>query len=170
MMRLALAVVAIAAASLPATAQQRGGALCKDGTMPFDAAAGNRLSGPALQQALAGKKLVYVRESLRTAGVWLNNTRELRPDGSFAYTCEFSRNQSGPWSPCTSFGSTTKQASGAKDVGVWSIKNNTICMTGAAFGESSDSCFAIHRQGSAVAAKRVSGPASVCIEGGITLQ
>ena len=43
-------------------------------------------------------------------------------------------------------------------------------MTGASFGESSDSCFAIHRQGAAVAAKRVSGPPAVCIEGGITLQ
>ncbi|MGH7005218.1 MAG: hypothetical protein ACREIP_14840, partial [Alphaproteobacteria bacterium] len=163
-------VIAIAAASTAAAAQQRGGALCKDGALPFDATAGNRLSGTPLQQALAGKKLGYLRESLRTSGVWVNNARELRTDGSLVYTCEFSRSPSGPWSPCTSFGSTTKQASGARDVGVWSVKNNALCMTGAAFGESSESCFAIHRQGSAVAAKRVSGPQSVCIEGAITLQ
>lgn len=170
MNRFALAAIAIALISAPAAAQQRGGALCKDGAPPFNAAAGNRLQGPALQQALAGKRLGYVRESLRTAGVWVNNTRELRADGSFAYTCEFSRSQSGPWRPCSSFGSTTNQASGARDVGVWSVKNNTLCMTGAAFGESSEACFAIHRQGAAVAAKRVSGPPSVCIEGAITLQ
>jgi len=170
MMRLAMAVVAIAALSFPAAAQQRGGALCKDGAMPFEAAAGNRISGPALQQTLAGKRLGYLRESLRTSGVWVNNTRELRADGSFAYTCEFSRSPSGPWRPCTSFGSTTNQATGARDVGVWTVKNNALCMTGAAFGESAEACFALHRQGTAVAAKRVSGPVSVCIEGGITLQ
>ncbi len=170
MNHIALAAAAIALMTATAAAQQRGGALCKDGAPPFATAAGNRLQGPALQQALAGKRLGYVRESLRTAGVWVNNTRELRGDGSFAYTCEFSRNPSGPWQPCTSFGSTTKQAAGAKDVGVWNVKNNALCMTGAAFGESSEACFAIHRQGTAVAAKRVSGPPSVCIEGAITLQ
>ena len=135
-----------------------------------DDAAGNRLQGPALQQAVSGKRLTYVRESLRTSGVWVSNTRELRADGSFAYVCEFSRNPSGPWRPCSSFGSQKNQATGNKDVGVWSIKNNTLCMTGAAFGESSESCFAIQRQGTAFAAKRMSGPPAVCIEGSITLQ
>ena len=170
MMRVACVVLAFAAATSTAAAQQRGGALCKDGAMPFAAAADNRLSGAALQQALAGRKLGYLLESLRTPGVWVNNARELRSDGSLVYTCEFSRSPSGPWSPCTSFGSTTKQAAGARDVGVWAIRNDTLCMTGAAFGESSESCFAIHRQGAATAAKRVSGPPSVCIEGAITLQ
>ena len=170
MNRFALAAAVIALLPSAAAAQQRGGALCKDGAPPFEATAGNRLSGPALQQALTGKRLGYVRESLRTAGVWVNNSRDLQGDGSFAYSCGFSRNPSGPWQPCTSFGSTTRQAAGARDVGVWSIKNNALCMTGAAFGESSEACFAIHRQGAAVAAKRVSGPPSVCIEGTITLQ
>jgi len=165
------ALAALASILAPAAAlAQNSGALCKDAALPFAAAAGNRLQGPALQQAVAGRRLGYVRESLRTAGVWVSNTRELRGDGSFAYVCQFSRNPSGPWQPCSSFGSRSNQASGNKDVGVWSIKNNALCMTGAAFGESSESCFAIHRQGAAFAARRLSGPPSVCIEGGITLQ
>ena len=95
MKRFALASLALAA--LPAAAvAQNNGALCKDAAMPFNAAAGNRLQGPALQQAVSGKRLTYVRESLRTSGVWVSNTRELRADGSFAYVCEFSRNPSGP--------------------------------------------------------------------------
>lgn len=170
MIRIALAVLTVALLPSTAGAQQRSGALCKEAALPFAADAGNRLTGPAVQQVLVGKRLGYVRESLRTSGVWVNNTREIRADGSFAYTCEFSRSPSGPWRPCSSFGSTTNQATGAKDVGVWSVKNNALCMIGAAFGETAEACFAVHRQGAAVAAKRLSGPSSVCIEGGITLQ
>jgi hypothetical protein len=166
-MTAALLAVLVPAAAL---AQARSGAQCKDGAVPFEASAANRLNGPALQQAVAGKRLGYVRESLRTQGVWVNNGRTLRTDGSMLYTCEFSRNQGGPWQPCTSFGSTAQQTKGSRDVGVWNIKDNALCMTGASFGESSTSCFAIHKQGAVFAAKRITGHPAVCIEGAITLQ
>ncbi|MCW5774679.1 MAG: hypothetical protein KIT16_23745 [Rhodospirillaceae bacterium] len=169
-MRLALAVFVACLVPSLATAQSRGGALCKDGALPFAVGAANRIMGAALNQAVTGKRLGYVRESLRNPGVWVNNGRTLRPDGSMAYTCEFSRSPSGPWQPCTSFGSTTNQARGARDVGVWAVEGNALCMTGASFGETSRSCFSIHRQGGALAAKRLSGPAAVCIEGAVTLQ
>jgi hypothetical protein len=53
---------------------------------------------------------------------------------------------------------------------VWSIKNDNLCSAKAAFGERTEDCFAIHRQGSAYAAKRVSGPVAACMQGEVTLQ
>jgi hypothetical protein len=165
-------VPALSLAALPLStgaAQTRGGALCADDAMPFAASAGNQVRGAALQQAVAGKRLGYVRRSLRSEGVWVDNGRTLRADGSMAYSCGYSRSPGGPWQPCGSFGSTSRQARGARDIGVWALRSDRLCMTSATFGESSQSCFTIHRQGSAFAAKRVSGPAAVCIQGAITL-
>lgn len=163
-------IAAFIAAVLPTIAAAetvRGNPPCKEGAMPFEATVANRLTGAPLQQAVSGKRLVFVRESLRKPGLWSKIGRELRTDGSFVYTCEFARSPSGPWQPCQTFGSTTKRVAGARDVGVWNLKNDAVCATMASFGEKSANCFAIHRQGAAVAAKRVSGQA--CVQGAIEL-
>lgn len=147
MKRLALAAFAVSVLPGAASAQGGGNPSCKEGAMPFAATATNRLTGAALLQAVSGKRLVYIRESLRTPGAWVNNMRDYRADGSFVYICEFGRSADGPWRPCGSFGSVERRVAGARDVGVWSIKNDAVC-----------------------AAKRVSGPIAVCMPGAITLQ
>ncbi|MCW5774680.1 MAG: hypothetical protein KIT16_23750 [Rhodospirillaceae bacterium] len=167
-----IAMAAIAALLLPAAAssQGRGTPSCKDAAQPFALAAQNRLTGPALRQAVSGKTLVYIRESIRTPGVWVNNRRDLRADGSMVYTCQYGRRREGPWRPCRSFGSQEKRVEGARDVGVWSIRGDALCGAKASFGEKVVDCFAIHRQGTVFAARRVSGPLAVCMQGTIALE
>jgi hypothetical protein len=138
--------------------------------MPFAATAANRLAGAQLQQAVAGRTLVYIRESIRMPGVWFRGAREHRADGSMIYTCQAGRAAKGPWRPCKSFGSAERQAAGGRDVGVWSIKNEALCSAKAAFGDRSEDCFAIHKEGAVLAAKRVSGPLAACVQGTVTLQ
>ncbi len=165
------ALICAAFALAPAAAaQSRGTPACKDAAMPFTATSANRLAGAALQQAATGKTLVYIRESTRTPGVWIKGARALRPDGSMLYTCDVGRSANGPWRSCKSFGSVERQAAGGRDVGVWRIRNDALCSAKAAFGERSEDCFAIHRQGGVLAAKRVSGPLSACVQGAVTLQ
>jgi len=137
--------------------------------MPFAATAANKLTGTQLQQAVSGKKLVYLRKSLRFPGMMVNNTREHRPDGSMVYSCEYRRGDA-PWTPCKSIGSVEKRVAGSRDIGVWSIKNGNLCSAKAAFGEHTEDCFAIHRQGAVYAANRVSGPRAVCMQGTITFK
>lgn len=170
MLRTVIAVFASAALVSAAAAQSRNTPACKDAAMPFEATPANRLAGAALQQAATGKTLVYIRESTRTPGAWIKGAREHRPDGSMIYTCDVGRSAKGPWRPCKSFGSVERQAAGGRDVGVWSIKRDALCSAKAAFGERSEDCFAIHRQGGVFAAKRVSGPLSACVQGTVTLQ
>ena len=62
------------------------------------------------------------------------------------------------------------RVAGARDVGLWSIKNNALRAVSASFGERSEGRFAIHRQGPAVAAKQLSGNRSFRVEGAITLR
>ncbi|MBL8662393.1 MAG: hypothetical protein JNM29_06175 [Candidatus Odyssella sp.] len=170
MPRFVLAALACAALASGAAAQSRGTPVCKDAPMPFAATEANRLSAAALQQAVSGKTLVYVRESIRTPGTWIKGEREHRGDGSMIYTCAVARSAEGPWRPCTSFGPAERQVAGGRDVGIWSVKNGALCSAKAAFGERSEDCFAIHRQGGVLAARRVSGPLAACVQGTVTLQ
>jgi hypothetical protein len=170
MQRMALAALIGATLAQPAIAQSRQTPLCKDGELPFAATQANRLTGAALQQAATGKRLVYVREFSNRPGTWFRGTREHRDDGSHVYTCEVARSAGGPWQPCTSFGSVEQKASGARDVGVWTIKGEALCATKSAFQGRVEDCFAIHRQGAVFAAKRVSGPPSACVQGAITFE
>jgi len=166
MFRIAAAAALICA---PSFAVAQGSAACKDGAMPFAPTAANQLTGPKLQQAVLGKRLGYVRESIRTPGIYVNNSRELRPDGSMVYVCRFARSASGPWRPCKSYGSIKTRREGSRDVGVWSIKNNAVCSVHASFGEKAENCVTIHRQGAVLAAVRTSGARTACIPGTITL-
>ncbi len=170
MLRVFIGALAGTAMAATAAAQSRGTPTCKDAPMPFEVTAANKLGGAQLQQAVGGKTLVYVRESTRTPGVWIRGAREHRTDGSMIYTCEVGRSANGPWRPCKSFGSVERQAAGGRDVGVWSIKSEALCSAKAAFGDRSEDCFALHRQGEVIAAKRVSGPLSACVQGTVTLR
>jgi hypothetical protein len=163
--------LALALAPALASAQTpRGGTpACADEPLPFEATAANKLAGAQLQQAIAGKTLVYIRKSLRYPGMMVNNMREHRPDGSMVYSCEYRRGDA-PWTPCKSIGSVERRVAGGRDVGVWSVKNGNLCSAKAAFGERTEDCFSIHRQGSLYAAKRVSGPLAVCMQGTITFK
>jgi hypothetical protein len=165
------AIVALAALVLPAaaSAQNAPTSFCKNGALPFAASEANRLKGPALQQALSGKRLLYVREGTR-AGLWFSLTRELRADGSAVHSCQAARSPGGPWAACRQVGEQRVNVSGARDIGVWNVKDNALCTESASFGQRSLGCFAIHRQGQATAAKQLSGNRSFCIEGAITLQ
>lgn len=167
-----IAIAAIAAAALPAAAMAQNAAtsFCKNGAMPFATSDATRLTGPALQQAVAGRRLGYVRESMRGGGIWFSLVRELRADGSSAHVCQAGRGPSGPWGACRQIGEEKVNIAGARDVGTWSVKNNSLCLVSASFGERSEGCFAIHRQGQVVAAKQLSGNRSFCIEGAIALQ
>ena len=166
-----LSVLALAAfaPALASAETKRDTPSCADEPLPFEATAANKLAGAQLQQAVAGKTLVYLRKSLRYPGMLVNNMREHRPDGSMVYSCEYRRGDA-PWKPCTSIGSVEKRVAGSRDVGVWSIKNNNLCSAKAAFGERTEDCFAIHRQGAIYAAKRVSGPLAACMQGSITFK
>jgi hypothetical protein len=155
---------------VPSLALAEGAASCKDGPMPFPASAANQLTGAQLQQAVTGRRLVYIRESIRIPGVWVNNSRELKPDGSMVYVCTFARSPNGPWQPCKSYGSQQNRREGARDVGVWSIKNDAVCSVHAAFDEKQENCVTIHRQGAVYAAIRTSGSRTACIPGAIFLQ
>jgi hypothetical protein len=168
----AAALLAAALAGVPtfALAESETRAACKDGAMPFTPTSANQLTGAQLQQAVTGKRLGYVRESIRIPGIHVSNTRELRADGSMVYTCTFARSPNGPWQPCKSYGSMKNRREGARDVGVWNIKNNAVCSVHAAFEEKAENCVTIHRQGSVLAAVRTSGSRSACIPGTITLQ
>lgn len=148
------AVFAAALIGVPSLvrAETETGAACKDGAMPFTPTPGNQLTGAQLQQAVTGKRLGYVRESIRVP------------------TCTFSRSPNGPWRACKSYGSMKTRREGARDVGVWNIKNNAVCSVHAAFGEKAENCVAVHRQGSVLAAVRASGSRTACIPGTITLQ
>ncbi len=170
MMRIALVLALAIAAPGAALAQSQSTPSCKDAEAPFALTAANRLTGATLQQAVVGKRLVYLRESLRTPGMWVRNIREHRGDGSFVYACEYGRKETGPWRPCASFGSQEKRVAGARDVGVWSVKNETVCSVKSAFGANTEDCFSLHRQGAVFAARRFSGPRSVCINGTITFE
>jgi hypothetical protein len=169
MPRLALAALMVAVPSL-AAAQNAPTSFCRNGAMPFAATEANRIAGPALQRLLVGKRLGYVRESNRGNGFWFKLTRELRADGSSVHSCLVSRSANGPWQPCRQVGEERVNVAGSRDVGVWSVKANALCMTSASFGERSGGCFAIYRQGRAYAARQLSGNRSYCIEGAITLQ
>jgi hypothetical protein len=153
-----------------AAAQNAATSFCKNGALPFAATEANRLAGPALTQALSGKRLVYVRESNKTAGIWFNLGREFRADGSSVHSCQAGRGPSGPWGACRQIGEEKVNVAGPRDVGVWNVKGNSFCVTSASFGERSTGCFALHRQGQALAAKQISGHRSFCVEGAITLQ
>jgi hypothetical protein len=160
----------IALAAAPSFARAESAASCKVGGMPFQASAATQLTGAPLQQAVTGKRLVYVRESIRVPGVFTQGTRELRADGSMVYTCQAGRSANGPWRPCKSYGSMQTRREGARDVGVWSIKNNAVCSMHASFGEKAENCVTIHRQGTVFAAVRAPGARTACIPGPITLQ
>lgn len=164
-------ILALAALALPAAAfaQNAATSFCRNGTLPFAASDANRLKGPALQQALAGKRLLYVREGTR-AGLWFSLTRELRADGSAVHSCQAARAPGGPWGACRQVGEEKVNVTGSRDIGVWSVKDDALCTESASFGSRSHGCFAIHRQGQATAAKQLSGNRSFCIEGAITLQ
>jgi hypothetical protein len=157
-------------ACAPSLALAQGTAACKDGAMPFAASAANQLTGAPLQRAVTGKRFGYVRESIRLPGIFVNNTRELRADGSMVYLCQYARAPNGPWQVCKSYGTMKTRREGGRDVGVWSIKNNAVCSMHASFGEKAENCVTIHRQGSVFAAVRASGSRSACIPGIITLQ
>lgn len=164
-----LAALAAAQPSL-AVAEVAAGASCKDGAMPFPPMPANQLTGAQLQQAVTGKRLRYVRESIRLPGVFVNGARELRADGSMVYTCQSSRSANGPWNPCKTYGSMKSRREGARDVGVWSIKNNAVCSMHASFGEKAENCVTIHRQGTVLIAARAPGARTACIPGTITLE
>jgi len=174
MMRTAMriATLALAALALPtaATAQNAATSFCKNGALPFAASAANRVSGPALQQALTGKTLVYVRESTRGGGIWFNLTREMRNDGSSVHACQAGRGPSGPWGACRQIGEEKVNIAGPRDIGTWKVQDNALCVESASFGARSAGCFTIHREGQAFAAKQLSGNRSFCIEGAITLR
>jgi len=165
-------IAAFAAVALPAAAvaQNAPTSFCKNGAPSFAVSDANRLTGPALQQAVAGKRLGYVRESTRGGGIWFSLVREFRADGSSVHACQAGRGPSGPWGACRQIGEEKVNIAGARDVGTWSVKNNSLCVVSASFGERSEGCFALYRQGQAVAAKQLSGNRSFCIEGAITLQ
>ena len=171
MTRIAIAIAAFAALAVaPSLARAEASASCKDGAMPFAPGAANQLTGAQLQQAVTGKRLGYVRESIRVPGVFTQGTRELRADGSMVYTCQAGRSANGPWRPCKTYGSMQTRREGARDVGVWSIKNNAVCSTHASSGEKAENCVTIHRQGAVLIAARAAGARTACIPGIITLQ
>ena len=165
-------VLGLAALVLPtaAAAQNAATSFCKNGAMPFAASESNRVTGPALQQAISGKTLGYVRESTRGGGIWFSLTRQFRSDGSSVHSCQAGRGPSGPWGACRQIGEEKFNVTGARDIGVWNVKDNALCMESASFGQRSAGCFAIYRQGQALAAKQLSGNRSYCVEGAITLQ
>ncbi len=158
---------AISAPAVPALAQgQPSPGLCRDIEPGFATTEANRLTGDRLREALSGKTLVYTRPFTTQAG-FAKNSRELRPDGSSVYSCEAAAAEQGPWRPCQRFGSQRQNVSGARDAAVWSIKDRVLCVASAAFG--AEACFSIHQQGSAYAARRVSGAPGICMQGPITL-
>ncbi len=169
MKRIALLGLAVLALPAAAFAENAATSFCKNGALPFAASEANRLTGAALQQALAGKTLGYVREGTR-AGLWFSLTRLLRADGSSVHSCQAARSPSGPWGACRQIGEERVNVAGSRDVGVWNVKDNALCLESASFGQRSLGCFAIHRQGAAYVAKQLSGNRSFCVEGAITLQ
>jgi hypothetical protein len=169
MKRIALLGLAVLALPAAAAAQNAATSFCRNGALPFAASDANRLTGAALQQALSGKRLGYVREGTR-AGLWFSLTRELRADGSAVHSCQAARGPSGPWGACRQVGEEKVNVAGSRDIGVWNVKDNALCVESASFGQRSLGCFAIYRQGGATAAKQLSGNRSFCVEGAITLQ
>lgn len=168
MRHLAIVFLLLLVPSLAGAQDTPAGARCRYEAPPFAASDANRLSDTALKQLLTGKTFVYVREHAVKAGTYVRLSRELRSDGSFASTCESSGSREGGWKPCTSYGGAKQRVAGARDVGVWRIENRALCYIQAAF--KNDVCFAIHRQGSALAAKNISGPRTNCSEGPVTVQ
>lgn len=169
MIRRAMALLAALALPGAAQAQNAATSFCKNGALPFAASDANRLTGPALRQALSGKRLLYVREGTR-AGLWFSLTRELRADGSAVHSCQAARSPNGPWGACRQIGEERVNVAGPRDIGVWNVQDNAFCTESASFGQRSAGCFSIHRQGQAFAAKQLSGNRSFCIEGAVTLQ
>ena len=90
MLRIVLVAVALAVPSL-AAAQNVPTAFCRNGALPFAATEANRAARAQLQALISGKRLGYVRESNRGAGVWFNFTREFRADGSSVHGCQAGR-------------------------------------------------------------------------------
>ena len=169
MLRILLVAAALAVPSL-AAAENAATSFCRNGAPPFAVTEANRVAGAQLQALISGKRLGYLRESNRGNGVWFNLTREFRADGSSVHSCQAGRSASGPWGPCRQVGEERVNVAGPRDVGVWSVKNNAVCVVSASFGERSEGCFAIYRQGQAFAAKQLTGNRSFCVEGAITLQ
>ena len=90
---------------------------CADDALPFAVGPANRLTGARLLQAVSGKKLTYLRKSIRTPGAWVISSREHRADGSMLYICEYGPSQTGPWRPCGSFGSIERRTAGNRTLG-----------------------------------------------------
>ncbi len=170
MFRFAIAAAGVLMLCAPALAMAQGTAACKDGAIPFKASAANQLKAGQLQQAVTGKRLVYVRESVRTPGIFVNNSREFRADGSMVYVCRYSRSPNGPWQECKSYGSLKTRREGSRDVGIWSIRNDAVCSMHASFNEKAENCITLHREGAVLAAVRSSGSRTACIPGIVTLQ
>ena len=171
MVRSVLAALLVAAWPGVAVAQGNDpAASCKNGPMPFAISESNRLSDAEIQQVFAGKKLGYVREATKTPGLYIKAARELRADGSVNHVCTLGRGTSGPWRPCPKIGDEKTSIAGGRDAGVWSVRDRALCTRSASFGEASQGCFAIYRQGPVLAAKQISGPRTYCIEGAVTAQ
>ncbi len=138
--------------------------------MPFAATDANRLGDAQLRETFTDKKLGYIRASTRSPGVFINATRELRADGSLVHNCTVGRGQTGPWKPCVDIGSDKAAIKGSRDVGVWRIANRALCVSSASFGDKSEGCFSIHREGATLAARQLTGSRTYCIEGRVTAQ
>lgn len=150
MMRALAALVPAIAFAAPAGAQDTPAtARCRNEALPFPATDANRLTDEQLRALFTGKNFVYVRESTRVQGAFVRLGRELRADGSMVSTCQLGRNRAGPWKNCQTYGSDNQRIAGNRDVGA---------------------CFAIHRQGGALAAKNTRGPRHYCGEGPITVE
>lgn len=169
MKRTAAAILILALSSSGASAQGTPDqANCRADPLPFPASDANRLSDEQLRQLLNGKTFFLVRAHTRTPGAFVRLSRELRGDGSMRLTCEFSKSRDGGWQLCKRYGTQKTNIAGAHDVGVWRVENRTLCLVHAAFNTTG--CFAIHRQGGALAAKYVSGPRSYCAEGPVEVR
>lgn len=171
LIRISLAALLAGAWCSPAAAEGNDPtASCRNGAMPFPVSESNRLSDAAIQQLFAGKKLAYVREATKTPGLYISATRELRADGSVKHVCTLGRGTDGPWRPCPKIGDERTSIAGGRDVGVWSVRNGSLCTASASFSQRAEACFAIYRQGQALAARQVSGPRTFCIEGAVAAQ
>jgi hypothetical protein len=126
----------------------------------------NRLDDRELIRSFTGRRMIIVREHI-SPGRYIRGARVMRADGSFSWFCETGRSRIGPWSPCAQVGFEDFRIEGNREIGIWTVRAKTVCMTTSR--STFSACFAIHREGSQLYARKTSGTPA-CTEGSVTIE
>ena len=168
--RIAWAALALSAITAPPAQAQSGESRCENPPPPFSLGETNRLRGAELLALVSGNAMTYVRKSLRNPAQYryLRLRRDFRPDGSMLLTCETGPSAGGPWEPCRQIATPRTKIEGSREVGVWRVEAESLCLQFVSVGSREPLCFRIHRGAGRYYAKATHAIPN-CVEGDVVI-